>query len=324
MIKKMLILIVCLLLFTSFSGCIEETPFNGSKTVIYVGGSEDADYRSIQDAIDVASNGSTIFVRNGTYSENLQINMSITLIGASRDKTIISPNKITKIGYLDAISIDADNCTIKELKLVNTIDAVKYNGINIKSSNNTISNNTIVGFTEGIHIAEESKSNNNNIQWNNISGNDEGIRISQSFGNIISNNTISSNKIYGIYLSWKADESMVFENIISDNNCGIRIKSSKNNLVFKNSIINNSRGIYCCCGANYNRIYNNTFEKNTEVNAKEGNGLNNYWNSHFMSGRGNYWDDYTGIDSNGDGIGDTPYYINDSGNQDNFPLMNPV
>jgi hypothetical protein len=35
----------------------------------------------------------------------------------------------------------------------------------------------------------------------------------------------------------------------------------------------------------------------------------------------NYWSDYNGTD--GDGIGDTPYIINEE-NQDNYPLMSPV
>lgn len=42
-----------------------------------------------------------------------------------------------------------------------------------------------------------------------------------------------------------------------------------------------------------------------------------------LSFTSNYWNDYSGTDSNGDGIGDTPYII-DENNQDNYPSMNPV
>jgi hypothetical protein len=43
-----------------------------------------------------------------------------------------------------------------------------------------------------------------------------------------------------------------------------------------------------------------------------------------FDGRGNFWSDYNGTDSNGDGIGDT-YYIIDVLNYDRYPLIeNPT
>ncbi len=38
---------------------------------------------------------------------------------------------------------------------------------------------------------------------------------------------------------------------------------------------------------------------------------------------GNYWNDYNGTDNDDNGIGDTPYII-DEDNQDIYPLMEPV
>ena len=48
------------------------------------------DYPTIQKAIDSAQNGDRIFVRIGTYEENIDISKMITLEGESMDFTNIS------------------------------------------------------------------------------------------------------------------------------------------------------------------------------------------------------------------------------------------
>ena len=61
-----------------------------SGNTYFVGGHGQNNYSKIQDAIDNASDGDTIFVYSGIYHENIVINKSITLLGSGQDSTIIS------------------------------------------------------------------------------------------------------------------------------------------------------------------------------------------------------------------------------------------
>ena len=58
----------------------------------YVGGSEPSNFSKIQDAIDYASSGDTVFVYDDSspYNENLIINKTINLIGENKESTVIN------------------------------------------------------------------------------------------------------------------------------------------------------------------------------------------------------------------------------------------
>ncbi len=116
--------------------------------------------------------------------------------------------------------------------------------------------------------------------------------------NFIYGNTIINNGATGIYLHDSANYNYIHSNIITDND-GAAVfiwQLSNNNFIHHNNFIN-SNGWY---------------------NAKDQS--NNIWD--YGSIGGNYWDDYTGEDNNGDGIGDIPYFILDGLNQDRYPFMN--
>jgi len=322
--NKMLALSInLLLLFINFSGCIEEIPSVESKT-IYVDDDGGKDYTSIQNAIDVANEGDTIYVYNGTYYEIVIINKSINLIGASKEKTIINYDK-NRYGQINIMLITANNCTIKGFKLINTISSSVIMGINVKSSHNIISNNAILNTTEGISIEAESK--NNTVCLNIILNNEFGIALRYSDHNNISRNNISLNTFSGIYLKGTLSHNNTISwNTISNNEYGLYLTGIINNKIFKNTVINNTKqGMHFCCGAQGNVLYYNIFKGNSECNAcYDGKDGRNQWDN---GGVGNYWDEYREKYPDAieiDGIWNTPYNISGETNQDNYPLVNPV
>ena len=58
-------------------------------TWLYVGGSGLKNYTRIQDAIDNASEGDTVYVYSGWYNESIDIKKSIVVCGEDRNTTFI-------------------------------------------------------------------------------------------------------------------------------------------------------------------------------------------------------------------------------------------
>lgn len=272
--------------------------------------------------------GMFIYGTNNHILNNNFSNCGMLIVG---ERNNVSNNYVNEkpVIYLENksdIIIDSDtgqiiiiNCkdiTINNQTLSNTTVGIElYKSNNCTIFNNSISNNVYPCW--GIMLLW---SNNTIVLNNSIKHIHEAIYLEKTNGNIIRENTVSECGGVGIYLNWDTINTIIEDNIIFSCDKAIEFYDSSNNTIRYNNIINNEKGIWVRSSSNNNKFYLNNLINSSLYHARDEG--NNEWFNEFTS-LGNYWDDYTGMDMNGDGIGDTPYDIPGDSNQDYYPLMNP-
>ena len=320
------------------------------------------DYATIQEAVGHAADGDTVLVKKGIYSvdENstIVISKTLSLMGEDPANTVILGASSTYYENGIAIRLAAPNITVSRFTITNfrvAIAIVNYNAEPYPSGCKIINNN-IVNNAEGIRpqrnnllIAENNITKNNGgitgyntenvvVTRNNISENTYGINIGICRNIIVSENQISCNT-GGLNLYYYGPH-LVYGNNITNNSWGIRFAEGCGNAtVYRNNITQNEVGVVLLNFPNAgdvvvsgvgNTVFDNLLINNTKQVSQEESSYNYpdttrmgtdivLWNN---STTGNYWSDYNGTDANGDGIGDTPYII-DEKNQDNYPLILP-
>ncbi len=308
-------IVLILLIFTIFSivDYILKVAPNVKGNTIYVGGGGPDNHSKIQDGINAAIDGDTVYVYNGTYYENVVVNKCINLVGEDKDNTLIDGSRnddVVRIevnwvnvtgftisnssigSFSSGIKLDnVQNCSIVD----NNITASNYYAMLLLSSNqNYISTNNASGIYQGLGILV---SNDNHIEYNNISNTSYGIILRQSFWNNVTHNIITLTTESAILIWDSSENNNIVNNTILENSKGIVISQSNSNIIDHNNISENNNGITL-----FRSISNNI-----TANIMRNNGifieghLLEYWNTHFIDASNTvngkptyYWKNQTG------------------------------
>jgi len=324
-----------------------DTWLEGLKGVLYVDddapdggdGSKKKPFNTIQEAVDSAGKGDTIYVWAGTYSENVVVDKTLNLMGNNSASTVIDGGENG-----DVMRITADSCEVTGFRVTGSEDSDGNSGIEVVSDHNTIRDcrfnndywgvaligadyNTIanINCSDCNSAVLLRSANHNTLENSNCSNTRHGITVvDTSDDNTFANNTSSHNDLYGINFH-EADSNLVVnntfehnqgyslriaashdntvrDNVLNNNNYGLTIRDSNNNVITNSTIRNNKVGIYTDGPALNNAIRNSTISGNREHGIDAANNDDNYINA-----TNNWWGDASGpyhAVNNTEGTGD--------------------
>jgi len=274
--KGKILIITSLIIIGSFVIISNNNAVKAYGVTIYVDDDGGSSYSNIQDAIEAADDGDTVYVSSGIYYENIIINKLINLIGENKDITFINGS-----GSGSVITVNADFISISGFTIQNSgTEYYKFDsGININSNNNTINDNIFIDNYYGIFIGN---SNDNTISENLFNNNFDGVYLYASLKNQCNRNTIDNNDFTGNLFN-----GVKFECISKDASC------SNNEIT--NNIIENNNWTAINLNGRYDGICENNYISNNIItlNKREielTNSIRNTFRNNEITISGHYWD----------------------------------
>jgi len=196
--------VLYLLLFSFLSITLNIKPAKTEPATITV----PDDYLTIQEAINAANPGDTIYVKSGIYNENIVVNKTIQLVGEQINTTIIDGNGLETVVY-----VKADNVSITGFTIKNSNFTYPYSGVYLESVTNcNISGNLIVNNWFGIRLYNSS---NNALSNNTVIDNKYGVELFQSHHNtLLTNRMINNQYSFGV---WGSSLDHYIQNVDTSN-----------------------------------------------------------------------------------------------------------
>lgn len=111
-----------------------------------------------------------------------------------------------------------------------------------------------------------------------------------------------SSRAYGLLLQ-ECDGVLAEDNLLINNSRGLFVNLSRDGVFRRNRFVANDLAVQIYAGSERNRFESNDFEANLQLVMMDLAG-SNVW-------QGNYWDEYRGLDMDGDGFGDAPFATGD-------------
>lgn len=200
---------------------------------LFVGGSGDGNYTTIQSAIDAANWGDTVFVYSGVYNENVVVDKTIKLDGENKNTTIID-------GMYDNIVLRtvSDNTVISGFTIKNSGGFKDNAAIYIHSNNTTISKCIIYRSRTGIRINNSYTTKISNCIFHT---NGNGVQAENSYFININNSEFCYS---GIGMNLYKSRDILLENIYGHENgiASLINKSSDIKITHCASCDNNDNG----------------------------------------------------------------------------------
>ncbi|MCK5292292.1 MAG: right-handed parallel beta-helix repeat-containing protein [Thermoplasmata archaeon] len=242
--KRGSLVIIFLMIVSVFSATVSIITENAMATTLYVGGAGPGNYTVIQDAVDAAQPGDTVFVYNGTYYENVRVYKTLNLTGENRDTTIINASEVG-----DVIHVTDDWVNVTGFTVENSGQAVQGHDSGIKLDS---VQNCYVAFNRGIY------------NWRSIS-------MFFAGNNVVVNNTVLNYKM-GISLE-DSTHNVVVGNTIFNGRFGIFMFRAPNNTLENNALIGSGISLHGFDSVDYWNTH--TIDTSNTVNGKPV----YYWNN---------------------------------------------